>query len=403
MTKAPISLHDLRRKIYAKAKSESSWRFWGLYVHVCKMETLREAYKLAKQNNGAPGIDGVTFVSIEKGGAERFLEQIQDELVTHRYRPMRNRKHGIPKDGGKVRVLQIPAIRDRVVQGALKLILEPIFEADFQSGSYGYRPQRTAHQALERVTKAICEGKTRVIDVDLSCFFDNVRHHLLFEKVARRVNDDDVMHLLRLIVKTAGKKGVPQGGVMTPPTQRAISSSRRSWATSVESGPIGNRDIKGSIVMSSVVVVLCHGRRTPGESRSVCAARQRCSGVPSLRVRHRGGVAAACPPVPDIRAASPPVRGAGPRERAGGGPEREDSVHREAPGGSGPAGSATGQTARTDHQCLRCLGAERVLGAPGSQHARWAIGASSSTMSSTGWAMRILSRRTGYSSQSAGG
>jgi len=216
MTKAPISLHDLRRKIYAKAKSESSWRFWGLYVHVCKMETLREAYKLAKQNNGAPGIDGVTFVSIEKGGAERFLEQIQDELVTHRYRPMRNRKHGIPKDGGKVRVLQIPAIRDRVVQGALKLILEPIFEADFQSGSYGYRPQRTAHQALERVTKAICEGKTRVIDVDLSCFFDNVRHHLLFEKVARRVNDDDVMHLLRLIVKTAGKKGVPQGGVISP-------------------------------------------------------------------------------------------------------------------------------------------------------------------------------------------
>jgi RNA-directed DNA polymerase len=216
MRKTPIKLQDLRRKIYAKAKAEPPWRFWGLYVHICKMETLREAYRLAKRNNGSAGIDGVTFASIEQGGVERFLGQIRDELVSHRYRPMRNRKHGIPKDGGKVRVLQIPAIRDRVVQGAVKLILEPIFEADFQPGSYGYRPQRSAHQAVDRVAKAISEGKTRVIDVDLSCFFDNVRHHLLFEKVARRVNDDDVMHLIKLIVKTAGKKGVPQGGVLSP-------------------------------------------------------------------------------------------------------------------------------------------------------------------------------------------
>jgi RNA-directed DNA polymerase len=126
------------------------------------MKILLEAYEMAKKNNGAPGIDGVTFEAIEEGGRERFLQQIRDELN------MRVRKKEIPKDGGtKVRVLSIPAIRDRVVQGALKLILEPIFEADFQPGSFGYRPKRTAHEAVNRAAKAIIETKTRIIDLDL--------------------------------------------------------------------------------------------------------------------------------------------------------------------------------------------------------------------------------------------
>jgi len=129
MTKTPISLQDLRRSLYVKAKAEPAWRFWGLYVHVCKRETIREAYEMARSNNGAPGIDGVTFEAIEESGAESFLNQLREELVTNTYRPMRARKKEIPKDGGKVRVLSIPAIRDRVVQGALKLILEPIFVA----------------------------------------------------------------------------------------------------------------------------------------------------------------------------------------------------------------------------------------------------------------------------------
>ena len=217
MTKPLGSLQDLRRKIYAKAKAEPSWRFWGLFVHVCKRETLREAYALAKKNDGAPGVDGVTFAAIEESGADVFLDQIRDELVSRRYVPMPNRRKEIPKDGGrKVRVLGIPSIRDRVVQGALTLILEPIFEADFQSGSYGYRPGRTAHEAVDRVEQAIREGKTRVIDLDLRAYFDNVRHHILLTKVARRVDDDDVMHLLKLILKAAGAKGVPQGGVISP-------------------------------------------------------------------------------------------------------------------------------------------------------------------------------------------
>jgi RNA-directed DNA polymerase len=216
MIKASIGLQDLRRKIYLKAKSDKTWRFWGLYVHVCKMETLQRAYRDAKENNGAPGIDGVTFDDIEKAGVEAFLEQIQNELVSGTYRPMRNRIKEIPKGNDKFRVLGIPAIRDRVVQGALKLILEPIFEADFQEGSYGYRPKRSAHAAVDRVAEAVVKNKTRVIDLDLRAYFDNVRHDTLLKKVAERVNDDQVMRLLKVILKAGGKQGVPQGGVISP-------------------------------------------------------------------------------------------------------------------------------------------------------------------------------------------
>ena len=246
MIKAPINLQDLRRSLYVKAKAEPAWRFWGLYVHVCKMETLHEAYRMAKSNNGAPGMDGVTFEAIEESGEEGFLKQIRDELVTHTYRPMQARRKEIPKDGGKVRVLSIPAIRDRVVQGAMKLILEPIFEADFKSGSYGYRPKRTAHQAVNRVAQAIVEEKTRVIDIDLSAYFDNVQHYRLLEKVARRVQDDEVMRLLKTMLKATGKKGVPQGGVISPllsnvyltevdrMLEKAITTTRRGQYTHVQ-------------------------------------------------------------------------------------------------------------------------------------------------------------------------
>src|SRR5262249_36153951 len=150
MTKASIVLQDLRRRIYVKAKAEPSWRFWGLYVHVCKIETLRAAYEMAKQNDGAPGVDGVTFEAIEAQGVEALLEQLRDELAGT-YKPLPARRQGVPEDGGEVRVLAIPAIRDRVVQGALKLILEPVFEADFQPGSFGYRRKRSARdQASSR-------------------------------------------------------------------------------------------------------------------------------------------------------------------------------------------------------------------------------------------------------------
>ena len=171
------------------------------------METLREAYALAKRTMGLREVDGVTFEAIEAQGVEAFLEQIRDELVRRTYVPLPARRQEIPKDGGKVRVLSIPAIRDRVVQGALKLILEPIFEADFQPGSFGYRPKRTAHEAVDRVAEAIVQHKTRVIDIDLRSYFDNVRHDRLLAKVARRVDDADVMHLLKIMLKANGQAG----------------------------------------------------------------------------------------------------------------------------------------------------------------------------------------------------
>ena len=246
MTKAPITLQELRRRLYLKAKAEPSWRFWGLYVHVCKRETLREAYRLAKANDGAPGVDGVTFAAVEAAGVEAFLDQLRKELVERTYRPQKARKVEIPKGGGKMRQLSIPTIRDRVVQGALKLILEPIFDADFQPGSFGYRPKKSAHTAIQRVTQAILEGKTYVIDFDLRSYFDTVKHHIVLEKVAGRIDDREVLWLLKLLLDASGKQGVPQGGVISPllsnlylnevdrMLEQAKAVTRHKWGTAVE-------------------------------------------------------------------------------------------------------------------------------------------------------------------------
>jgi len=216
MIKTSITLQELRRKIYVKAKADKSHRFWGLYVHICKQSTLEEAYRMVKRNNGAPGIDGMTFDEIEQKGVESFIQVIQQELIDGSYQPARNRIKEILKESGKTRKLGIPTIRDRVVQGAVKLIIEPVFESDFQEGSYGYRPKRTAHQAIERVAEAVVKEKTRVIDLDLRAYFDTVKHHILLDKVAKRIADDKIMRLLNQMLKAGGKEGVPQGGVISP-------------------------------------------------------------------------------------------------------------------------------------------------------------------------------------------
>ena len=216
MIKPSVELQELRRRIYRKAKAEKQWRFWGLYVHVCKLGTLRAAYQAAKANDGTPGIDGESFESIEAKGVEEFLENIRQELLNRRYEPSKNRRVEIPKGNGKTRRLGIPTIKDRVVQGALKLILEPIFEADFHASSFAYRPKRTAHQALDRVLHGLVQGLTRVIDIDLKSYFDNIRHHLVLRKLATRVKDPEILHLVKQILKANGKCGVPQGGVLSP-------------------------------------------------------------------------------------------------------------------------------------------------------------------------------------------
>lgn len=216
MTKTSLGVQELRKRIGEQAKAEPQHCFWGLYAHVWKLDVLEEAYRLAKQNDGAPGVDGVTFEQIEGAGLSELLMALSQELREKSYRPLPCRRVNIPKEGGKVRTLRIPAIRDRVVQGALRLILEPIFEADFQEGSFGYRPGRTVHQALERVGKGLNQRLHLVIDLDLRSYFDTVRHDLLLSKLAQRIQDDDVMWLSKSILKSGGKRGLPQGSVIGP-------------------------------------------------------------------------------------------------------------------------------------------------------------------------------------------
>ncbi|TAK01394.1 group II intron reverse transcriptase/maturase [bacterium] len=216
MTKPTGGLQELRRRIYRKAKAEKEHRFWGLYVHVVKLETLEEAYRISKENGGAPGTDGVTFDDVETYGRRRFLEEIRQELLAGTYESKAYRKVEIPKGDGKFRKLSIPAIRDRVVQGAVKLILEAVFEADFCPNSHGYRPKRSQHRALAEVRRSLLRRMFKVIEIDLSSYFDGIRHHILLRKIARRVQDDQLMALVKKIFKAGGKIGVPQGGPLSP-------------------------------------------------------------------------------------------------------------------------------------------------------------------------------------------
>jgi group II intron reverse transcriptase/maturase len=216
MINAPINLQELRRRIYRKAKSESTHRFWGLFTHITKIETLEEAYRIAKRNGGAAGIDGQSFAAVEAAGLAGFLAAIREDLITGRYQPMPNRRVEIPKGNGKFRILQISCIRDRVVQGALKLILEAIFEADFCPNSHGFRPKRSPHRALAEVRRSLMRRMSTVIDVELSRYFDMIRHSVLLDKIAKRVQDPRVLHLVKQIIKVGGKVGVPQGGPFSP-------------------------------------------------------------------------------------------------------------------------------------------------------------------------------------------
>lgn len=216
MTKPTISLQELRAKIGHRAKSAPAHRFWGLYVHLVKLDTLEAAYLAAKRNGGAPGIDGETFEMIEARGRGEFLAELAAQLRAGTYRPAPYRRREIPKEGGKVRVISIPVIRDRVAQGALRLVLEPIFEADFSDSSYGARPGRSAHEAIEKVRMGLRQRRHRVVDLDLSRYFDTIRHDRLLEKVARRVSDDKVMAMVKQFLKSTGDGGVPQGSPLSP-------------------------------------------------------------------------------------------------------------------------------------------------------------------------------------------
>lgn len=228
----PQKLRKLQRALYRKAKAEPAYRFWSLYSELTRRDLLEHALQLVARNGGAPGIDGQTIESIMATSESRdiWLQQLRRELQTKTYRPSPVRRVYIPKSNGDQRPLGIPTIKDRVVQMTALLVLAPIFEADFHPQSYGFRPQRNAHQALDAIIEALRRGKLEVVDADLSKYFDSIPHERLIKLLARRLSDGSMLHLLRQwldapIVEEErdgrrrvlpNKQGVPQGGVISP-------------------------------------------------------------------------------------------------------------------------------------------------------------------------------------------
>jgi RNA-directed DNA polymerase len=229
----PAKIRTFQRKLYLKAKAEPDFRFYLLYDKIYRADILLHAYRLAKAKGGSAGVDGMTFEKVESQGLDEWLSGIRKELRAKAYSPQPVLRVMIPKPGGGRRPLGIPTIRDRVIQTAAKLVLEPIFEVDLEPNAYGYRPKRSALDAIRTVHELLCKGYTDVVDADLSKYFDTIPHGELTQCVARRIVDRDMLRLIKLWLKVPvedrdkdgrgrmsggrkSKKGTPQGGVISP-------------------------------------------------------------------------------------------------------------------------------------------------------------------------------------------
>jgi group II intron reverse transcriptase/maturase len=238
----------LQRKLYQAAKKDRNRTFGILYDKVCWWEVLWESWIRVQRNKGAPGVDGRTILAIKREGEVKFLREIQEELRAKRYRPQPIQRVYIRKKNGKLRPLGIPVVKDRVIQGAVKLVLEPIFEANFEEESYGFRPQRSCQKALRSIRKWVTYGYSTVIDADIASYFDTIDHELLMLLVERRIRDKWVLRLIRRWLKCSifeedrvflSDKGTPQGGVLSPllaniylhPLDKYWATSFRAWDT----------------------------------------------------------------------------------------------------------------------------------------------------------------------------
>lgn len=230
--KTPEKVRKLQRALYRKAKAEPKYRFWSLYGDIMRRDLLEHALQRVAANHGAPGVDGQTIESIRSSpeGQKQWLDALQEELKTKTYRPSAVRRVFIPKGNGGLRPLGIPTVKDRVVQMAATLVLMPIFEAGFHPRSFGFRPRRNAHQAIEEIVRALRHGRTEVLDADLSKYFDTIPHRALLKLVARRISDGSVLRLIKMWLRAPVREedkdgtkrikpnpsGTPQGGVISP-------------------------------------------------------------------------------------------------------------------------------------------------------------------------------------------
>lgn len=253
----PEKLRDLQRALYQRAKKEPKFRFYALYDKVYRKDVLEHAYALARANGGAPGPDGKSFEQIELGGVKELLEGLHEELKTKRYKPGPVRRVYIPKLSGGERPLGIPNIRDRVVQTAAKLVIEPIFEADFEGDSFGFRPKRDAHQALEAIEEALQQGMSWVLDADIEAYFDTIPHDRLMKTVAERIVDGAMLALIKGFLEAPviddrddgrprrNRQGTPQGGVISPLLANVyLHLVDRNFRRKVENGALCGRLIR---------------------------------------------------------------------------------------------------------------------------------------------------------------